>query len=193
MAKASDNVFPKLIFSSGSAPATPSAGQGKVYEKSSDKKLYFKNEDGTEYDLTATSTGATFVHSEAAGSGGGDFSTASTSFVDITSASVTIAATAGQVLDCWFVCSAWAANTSKAVDIALNIGGTVRRANVIVTSAANAAVPVTVHVRYTVQAGDISGGNVTVKAQAKADTSTSTIVANQSGSRVWALSVTNLG
>jgi hypothetical protein len=54
MAKASDNVFPKLIFSSGSAPATPSAGQGKVYEKSSDKKLYFKNEDGTEYDLTAS-------------------------------------------------------------------------------------------------------------------------------------------
>lgn len=54
MAKASDNVFPKLLFSSGSAPATPSAGQGKVYEKSSDKKLYFKNEDGTEYDLTAS-------------------------------------------------------------------------------------------------------------------------------------------
>lgn len=68
MAKASDNVFPKLIFSSGSAPATPSAGQGKVYEKSSDKKLYFKNEDGTEYDLTASGGGTTSSNNEATAS-----------------------------------------------------------------------------------------------------------------------------
>lgn len=61
MAKASDNVFPKLIVSSGTAPATPSAGQGKVYEKSSDKKLYFKNEDGTEYDLTSAGSGGGFA------------------------------------------------------------------------------------------------------------------------------------
>jgi len=33
------------------APGNPSAGKGKIYEKA-DKKLYFKNEDGTESDLT---------------------------------------------------------------------------------------------------------------------------------------------
>lgn len=36
----------------GSAPASPAANYGYIYEKS-DKKLYFKNEDGTETDLTA--------------------------------------------------------------------------------------------------------------------------------------------
>ena len=35
-----------------SAPTTPSSGYGAIYPKS-DNKLYFKNEGGTEYDLTA--------------------------------------------------------------------------------------------------------------------------------------------
>lgn len=38
------------------APSTPTAGFGFVYAKS-DKKIYWKNSDGTEYDLTASGTG----------------------------------------------------------------------------------------------------------------------------------------
>lgn len=92
MAKASDNVFPKLIFSSGSAPATPSAGQGKVYEKSSDKKLYFKNEDGTEYDLTASGSGSLTVQDE-----NSNVSTAVTQ-IDFQGAGVTASSGSGEVI-----------------------------------------------------------------------------------------------
>ena len=38
------------------APGTPSSGEGVLYEKN-DGKMYFKNDAGTEYDLTATSSG----------------------------------------------------------------------------------------------------------------------------------------
>ena len=43
-----------------SAPTTPSTGYGRVYEKT-DNKLYFKNDAGTEYDLTATGSISTNV------------------------------------------------------------------------------------------------------------------------------------
>ncbi len=36
---------------------TPGTGTGKLYVKNTDKKIYFKNDDGTEYDLTATGGG----------------------------------------------------------------------------------------------------------------------------------------
>ena len=39
------------MFLQGSAPATPAAGYGYLYVKSSDKHVYFKDEDGTETDL----------------------------------------------------------------------------------------------------------------------------------------------
>jgi hypothetical protein len=53
---ASDNVFPKLKVSEGTAWATPASGFGIVYEKT-DGLLYFKNDGGTEYDLTAGAAG----------------------------------------------------------------------------------------------------------------------------------------
>jgi hypothetical protein len=40
------------------APGTPPSGMGRVYVKSSDSKLYFLNDGGTEYDLTAAAAGA---------------------------------------------------------------------------------------------------------------------------------------
>lgn len=45
--KASDNVFPKLIFSAGDAPATPGADEIVIYAKA-DGLLYYKDESGTE-------------------------------------------------------------------------------------------------------------------------------------------------
>lgn len=61
MAKASDNAFPKLILVEGTVPASPAAGQQKIYIDSADKKLKRVNSAGTvvgvEYDpTTLTST-----------------------------------------------------------------------------------------------------------------------------------------
>ncbi len=47
-----------LSIAEGSAPSATS-GYGKVYVKSSDSKLYFKDDGGTEYDLTAGGGGGT--------------------------------------------------------------------------------------------------------------------------------------
>lgn len=52
MTKASDNQFPKVTFLESAAPATPGSGLGFLYEKT-DNKLYFKNDAGTETELTA--------------------------------------------------------------------------------------------------------------------------------------------
>jgi hypothetical protein len=59
MAKASDNQFPKVTFLESAAPSTPASGLGFVYEKS-DGKLYFKNDGGTETELTAAGGPGTF-------------------------------------------------------------------------------------------------------------------------------------
>ena len=47
---------PRFIVAEIAAPAAPSAGFGTIYEKA-DGLLYFKNDAGTEYDLTATGAG----------------------------------------------------------------------------------------------------------------------------------------
>lgn len=48
--KASENVFPKVQFAEGTAPATPDAGQVVMYAKA-DGKLYSKDDAGTETGL----------------------------------------------------------------------------------------------------------------------------------------------
>lgn len=52
MAKGSANQFPKVTFAESAAPSTPSSGLGLLYEKT-DGNLYFKNDAGTEVQLTA--------------------------------------------------------------------------------------------------------------------------------------------
>jgi hypothetical protein len=53
--KASDNQFPKLIVAEVAAPATPASGLGYLYEKT-DGALYFKNDAGTETNLSTALT-----------------------------------------------------------------------------------------------------------------------------------------
>ena len=55
--KASDNVFPKLIYAEGAAPATPAANTVVQYAKS-DGKLYSKNDAGVETALGGGSGGS---------------------------------------------------------------------------------------------------------------------------------------
>lgn len=55
--KGSDNVFPKVLFSEGAAPATPSAGEVKVYAKT-DGRVYSKDDAGVETILGSATTRA---------------------------------------------------------------------------------------------------------------------------------------
>jgi hypothetical protein len=66
MTAASDNKFPKVIITEGSAPSSPSAGDQKVYIDSSSHHLSRKNSSGTVVDLETNQTGgfATTAHAE---------------------------------------------------------------------------------------------------------------------------------
>jgi hypothetical protein len=101
----------------------------------------------------------------AVGSGAGDYTATSATMVDIhADLSAVIPAAVGDVLVATFTCSIYG-GTSAFAEVGLNIGGTLRRSNGI--TAYSGATPLTVQVRYVVEAGDISGGNVTVKPQWK--------------------------
>jgi hypothetical protein len=60
MTKFSDNQSPKLTMLESAAPSTPGSGLGFLYEKT-DGKLYFKNDAGTETELTAAGAASTAV------------------------------------------------------------------------------------------------------------------------------------
>jgi hypothetical protein len=51
MTKASDNEFPSLLFKEGSAPASPSAGDQRLFIDSADHLLKYKNSGGTVSDV----------------------------------------------------------------------------------------------------------------------------------------------
>jgi len=67
----------ELILSEQSAPGTPDAGTGSVYVKSNGL-IYFKNDAGTEYDLTATSALADLDYGDVLVSGTGTVMTVQT-------------------------------------------------------------------------------------------------------------------
>jgi hypothetical protein len=49
MTKASDNIFPKVLFLEGSAPSSPSSGDQALYVDSADHRVKRKNSGGTVY------------------------------------------------------------------------------------------------------------------------------------------------
>lgn len=64
--KVNNETLSVLRILEGSAPSAES-GYGKVYVKSSDSKLYYKDDSGTEYDLTAAVTGTGITWQEETG------------------------------------------------------------------------------------------------------------------------------
>lgn len=62
MAKASDNVFPKVIVSEGSAPAAAASGQQKLFIDSADHKLKRINSGGTVTTVEGGSGSGTYVY-----------------------------------------------------------------------------------------------------------------------------------
>lgn len=81
-----------------SAPATPATGKAVLYPKT-DGKIYFKNDGGTEYDLTAGGS-VTITQDNYTANEGTDYTTSSTSFVDVDAAgfSLSITTTGNPVL-----------------------------------------------------------------------------------------------
>ena len=95
MTKVDENLFPKVIYVEGAAPATPSAGTVIQYAKA-DGLLYSKDDAGTE----------TLVSGGAGGGGGalagarykrnaGDYTTGSASFVDVDATNMALTITTG--------------------------------------------------------------------------------------------------
>lgn len=58
MTIASDNEFPKIIITEGSAPSSPDAGNQKLYIDSADHKLKLKNSSGT---VTAVGSASDYI------------------------------------------------------------------------------------------------------------------------------------
>ena len=65
MTKASDNAFPSLLVVEGTAPASPSAGDQRLYIDSADHHLKRKNSSGTVTDLESGSASLTYVGAKA--------------------------------------------------------------------------------------------------------------------------------
>jgi hypothetical protein len=139
--------------------------------------------------------GGTVTTARTFGNNGANFTTTSASFVDLTSATVTIAAVTGDVL--FYTCS---------MTLTINASLTTPFIALVTTTGANniesgmqPGVPssginttCTIATQYVVVPGDISAGNVAAKVRV-ASNGTNTLTVFNSGSVVWRLSVANFG
>lgn len=121
----------------------------------------------------------------------GDLTTGSTSFVDISALSLTIAASAGEKLIIDVMVDVYTSSLGIATDVAIVVAGTVKKVNVQVAPGTNLALPMVVRYVHTVASGDISSGTVAVKAQWRLG-SGSTFIVNSSG-RTGILTAENVG
>lgn len=124
MAKASDNVFPRLLISEGGSTTTPAAGNVTVYAKA-DGLLYSKDDAGAETLVSGGSGGAgsgEFTEIDKATVNGGNLTTGSTTFIDATGLTVTQTTAA---VRCLVIFNAVATiSAAGQVDVDLDIDGT---------------------------------------------------------------------
>ncbi len=126
MAKASDNVFPRLLISEGGSTTTPASGNVTVYAKA-DGLLYSKDDAGTE---TLVSGGA---------GGGGDF----TAFADYTPTWTNVTVGNGTLVARWAQVGSGAGSLVR-VELQLTFGNSSSLSGDIVVS-----LPVTAAARAT--------------------------------------------
>ena len=125
------------------------------------------------------------------GNNGGDFTMTSASFTDVTNATATIAAAAGDIL---FVTCKFQWLISSAVQAQFTIITTTGSHTIdygFITPPANEDQLWTFAGEYTVVSGDISAGNVAVKLRA-ASNGAATLTVRNSSSAVWRISIINL-
>ena len=182
MAKASDNVFPKVLVIEGSAPASPASGNQALYIDTADHKLKRKDSSGSVTTIESSGGGSVLVDAYVEGTGSADQNVTSTTFVDITSLSTTIAAATSDRLVIVTELVLYGSNTGMTIDTCFAIAGTDQTGHMCrhKTEANTSPQPVLHTQRYVVQAGDISGGTVAVKARVKVSANTGSI-ANASG------------
>lgn len=94
MATIDEIEIPSLLFSEEAAPTTPATGFGRLYVKTTG--LFFMGDDGVEVGpLAAASGGAGTLAAAAYTRTAGDYTTTSTSFVDVDATNLALAITTG--------------------------------------------------------------------------------------------------
>jgi hypothetical protein len=88
MVKASDNAYPSLLITEGTEPSAPAAGKQRLYIDSTTHLLKATNSSGT--DRTIEGGGGTALQVDRVSRTSGDVTTTSTTFVDLTGASITM-------------------------------------------------------------------------------------------------------
>lgn len=185
MAKASDNLFPKVLITEGSAPASPAAGGQALFIDSADHKLKRKNSAGTITTIEGGGggTGQGLVDFAKAQRASTDITVNSTTFVNVdTALDLVMTASTGDVIEYYLALKATCATSSYAVfDVHTIVGGSPVNS---MTSGSAAGTGLTTghpswvrstvaagpagtyiagHRRYALQAGDISSGTVTLR------------------------------
>ena len=172
MAKASDNKFPSVLFGElASAPTTPAAGNWRVYTKPDG--LYVVDDAGTETGPLGSGGGVTTTKVKYVG---GTYTLSSTTWANVHASNLdlTLAAVAGDVIEVGLSALGGNQNAELYLDAATIVsaaavnyvgtagGGTERGVQAwFLDNSINASAGGSV--LYTVQAGDVSGGNVTVR------------------------------
>lgn len=121
MTKASDNAFPSLLITEGTEPSAPAAGKQRLYIDSTSHLLKATNSSGT--DRTIEGGAASSLTSGRVVRVAGDVTTTSTTFADITGASITISTGARKVL-LTFTCTAYSSSNAGTGGFDFNIDGT---------------------------------------------------------------------
>lgn len=185
MAKASDNLFPKVLITEGSAPASPAAGGQALFIDSADHKLKRKNSSGTVTTIEGGGggTGQGLVDFAKAQRASTDITVNSTTFVNVdTALDLVMTASTGDVIEYYLALKATCATSSYAVfDVHTIVGGSPVNSLSSGAAAGTTVAPghpawarsvispspggtyLSGHRRYALQAGDISSGTVTLR------------------------------
>lgn len=142
---------------------------------------------------TAAAWAVPLVNAVAVGDNSSNFTTTSATFVDLTGASVTVAAAAGDKLAVQFK-GIWTGSLATAImqfRAITTTGSNVVDDSVLDTPVATTRTMVGLASFYTVVSGDISAGNVAIKVQVASD-GTHTLTIDNASINVWRLSVINL-
>lgn len=184
MAKASDNLFPKVLVAEGSTPASPATGGQALFIDSADHKLKRVNSSGTVSTVEGGGGLTDFAQAKRI-SGDIPFNSASLANVD-TGLDLVMTAAAGNVIECDLAATVYVSGTVFMVfDFVTVVGGvpvnSITTESAAVTTVANSfpgwgypavstssASPTRFvgSKRYTLQAGDISSGTVTLRLRA---------------------------
>lgn len=189
MAKASDNPYPSVLVVEGTTPASPPAGDQRVFIDSADHKLKRVNSSGTVTTIESSGSGLTAIPVSVLTVTSGDKTLLATSYTAVDTGGafdITIAASAGDILELTLSAILGSDGQSTPNNVAFTARTRVASADVNTISGASASVPgwfapdvVTGKVAvisgsafYTVVSGDISSGNVTLRLYYKTDVAT---------------------